>query len=346
MNSIGNAINRILRKCPADISNDHTRLASPSDSAPPVPANLNYSSPPENFPKDHLSACSIADDNESKLIIPKFSRKFSTLRDLSFSQNASGKITKSFSEFRPVRPFPSPKFRPPCSPLQSQFMKPASQRLAEFSGKVVSNFSFTNCFFEANTNKVQFGVGPQKKTGWTGSGVLNGRLEGAWANLGFGDEAKKSEMEERTRSSGGIGKMGREPENAKALDWKKKNVQQMLSIKNNFSFRKIGPESGLNVETHSNGLETTCQLIRPKTKRIRKARNQKLDLLDGFIKQVLRQEKRAKRAQELEVVEHSSVFYRPGFFFHSENRILRRRGYRLKKGIFYKNMGGFLERVD
>lgn len=336
MNTIANATNRLLGKSPADISNDRTRLASPSDSAPPLPANLNYACLP-NLPKEQLSTCSIDNNEETKLIFPKFSRRFNTLRDLPAPQASSGKTAKSFSEFRPVRAFASPKFQTPCAPMKGLFMRPASRRLAEFSGKVVSNFSFTNCFFETNTNKVALGPEPQLKRLWPFVGSSNGPIGSNLAVLGLGAGGEKKAFKAWNDLDQRGSKNGPELKNSKALEGKRSKKQSALSIKNNFSFRKIGPECGLNLEVDSNAHGRPGQLIKPKTKRICKAKDKKLDLLYRLIRQVVRQERRLERVAELEVVNHSSVLYQPGFFFHAENRVFRRRRNLQKKGIFLGN---------
>lgn len=327
MDLLANAVRAPPKKRPGNFSAEQTRLASPSETAPPAPKNLNYALPAHALPKEDLSACSIGQNEGGKLIFPKFFRRHRTLRDLSAPLGGPGKSVRSVSEFRPVRPFASPQFQIPFSPPKSRFVRPASRRLADFSRKVVSNFSFTNCFFEANASKVGIAGETRVKYLWP---APRGLAEPASANLGprAGKRQKPFDKGQIRRAFGEV-----ERPNPKALEWKRKNLHKMLSIKNNFSFRKIGAEAGLNAEGNSNAPAGPGHLIKPKTKRICKAGRRQMEGLYHLVKQTLREEREARRARALEITGNASALYQPGFFFHSENRICRRLRAKARKSI-------------
>jgi hypothetical protein len=332
MISQSNTPNLPQKGIPLHLSSDQTRIASPSDSNPQRATNLNYTSPlsRRHQKKDDFSACSIEKEDSSKLIFPKFSRKFSTFRQIPSLQDLNSKGIKSLSEFQPANCFYSPRFQ---KPKQTKgFVRPAERRLAEFNSGIVSNFSFTNCFFESNGSKVVFKGELNSNYNKPNYGNNIGFNQNQWGK-NFGSKIEQRFMRNEIQVNSNVGnhfKMN--------LNWNQNKVQDFFSIKDNFTFNKTSGNEFLTKNEDPGKVENPKQmknlLIKPKTKRIKKKPRIQNEQFYQMIKQMLHKKKLKCKNKQFKIFNNSSDYYEKGFFCHMETKICKRIPQKIIKGIF------------
>lgn len=341
-----------------NFSNEKTRIASPSEVLPRNPPNLQFCKPssPPHVPispkkKENFSTCSIEEEtSQSKLIFPKFFRKIQTIRNMPSLPNlptGGFKRVNTFNDFGwGGQQFFSPGMRKRSEHGTNDFVKPAARRLLEFNKSQVSNFSFTNCFFESNLNRVNINACSLVKP------IVR--------NNSFSQIPKLGAVGlNRNTMQVGVCKQGSFVDNSNVfvrnLDSQKSPVQskveyiqeESFSIKDNFSFTKsrIAPfleKPKILKNLGSNKIQIKKQGV-SKTKKIQKMKKFKSDEIYQIIKQVVREVKMKRVLKKLKIKNQTSAFCTPSFYYHHfvniekpcENKFL------ISKGILEVSDNGF-----
>ena len=334
MISRGKGVNCFKNKLNMNLSNEQTRIGSPSESHPVMlkqkqPEELN-SNKIQKQNSRKFSTCSIEEESEpTKLIFPKFSRQFSTLRNLSSLTNCNFNGPKAFNSFTELAANVnySPQFQTPKIKTQQGFVRPAAKRLANFNKEVISNYSFTNCFFESNNNGVNFNtfsiVKPEiNQSSINKTNLLKSQFKNPFHSSQFSNEIftpAKFKIENNLNSNKlGFSTVNIKRSSANCSTKKFISFTQKINSNNNNNFDRNKNLSLVSKKNSEN------KLIKPKTKRIKKIKKFKNENFYQFVKQSIRKIKLKKKGEKLKIANNSNILHIPGFYLNEENLICRK----------------------